>query len=1597
MVAPDPNYVSEVHPLYKELVPPSAVTDCVEGRITGSNDINLVLAKGDLLQIYMVYREAVENSDGKIEQVSRLSLFHECRVFGIIRSMGTIYKDRSGAQYLLLAFNDAKLSVLEWDSSLGSLETVSLHYYEIEELKKYSEITERHSTALRVDPQNRCAILWYYGTHLAILHFDKTNLDEKSLNSKEVFEQNRSRSIALKDIHSSIYHVLDIVFLNGYIEPTVAILFEPKQTWTGRLAHHRDSCAVVVVSLSMTLTNRTAQTYPVIFHAQNLPYNCESLVACPSATGGVLITSPNALIYLDYTNTPGLAVAVNAFYGVEAYYSHSEQSATGENLLYQQARVHDYKHLKLSLEQSQVVFVDPDTALIVLKSGDLCLFKLYPSTDESVGSGWSRRKPGAIKFLLERLPIRLSSPSTCRSCVRFLYDSFRDQRVLAGTSSFGSVESERCIRFFIGSSQANSQLVEFIWSDLEDGVKPAQVDEVKNEDDAWEMDEDDKLLYGNHASEVLMERGTLQQDGSGKLRNFKIRVTDEVFSSGSLRCITVGQPVYNAPDDNEKQFDRDNDLQDQNQELEIVACSGEEETGVGNLLLFQKSLRFNIDSSFNLESGAKQIWTFKLRGSEFDSFDNLCVINTEQRTLVFETSGQELNQVDYGDFMVEQPTVETGLLNAKTAIQICPYSVIVIDLENRIRLKTFSLKQLLEYGRKSQLNFKAAKIVSAQLFEQTFAILFDGGLLVVFKLDSETLHLEPIYKEKSVRCFSLFSSGDLDPRSFRSTSGEPKGDVDMDMGNLFDSGNVDEGPDEEELFLYSKGIDNHAGSQSVGVYDIPVLKGAQSCETEDNCLYLGILFSDSSLKITKVSVDPLRVFQSKPIVSECPFTIADSSSPNADLWQRDVDIDMVGIGPDVIEELLFVGLGRNQSCKALYMVLRTAKDKIVVYRCSVYSVDHSCSFLLFTRQNLTDSTTSVVDSPENGTDEANQLGEGQQLKRGNYTKKLKTFSKLGDPYIPYVRVNGASKFPTLPRTYEGVFVSGKHPRVLLLAVNLPTFSLKDSLRTENYFYERVATDERFCAPSVLKNVGHEYLRMHNCPSDGPIACFSAFHTPFCPFGFIYLSAHKKLRIARLPGHFDYTLNRPVCKRTFENKLFERIAYHHTSGTYVAVSTRNSPFVLATARYQAAVNAHTVEKGDAEPDKLEEVEKMDEQNVFMPLGAAYVLELISPRELESISEVSFDENEVVSSMACVSLTSKASVSGYDFFVAVGTSTMRGEDLSCRGKVYLYSVINIVPDPDRPFASCRLKQLASKEEKGPITALCDISGYLVTAVGQKVIISEFGNTEKIEGVAFMDIGLYTVSMSAVKGLLVVADVQNSVQFLGFQDEPPRLKLLGHDYQPLSCYSVQFLIQGSALLILVSDFFGNVTLLEYAPQDIDSELGKRLMKRSEFHVGPSITSMVRLVTRPPCGSSDKREGHFVLGCTTWGSVIAVVPLPAKSHSRLVLLTSRLVANLRPLAGLNPAGYRIVPLTRTQIARKLSRISIKPAVLAKSGVSQQMAQSIAIRLHRSSFTLDGDLLFTFLNLPKALQEELAKNVGADVETILLDLSMVDCSVNYF
>ena len=178
--------------------------------------------------------------------------------------------------------------------------------------------------------------------------------------------------------------------------------------------------------------------------------------------------------------------------------------------------------------------------------------------------------------------------------------------------------------------------------------------------------------------------------------------------------------------------------------------------------------------------------------------------------------------------------------------------------------------------------------------------------------------------------------------------------------------------------------------------------------------------------------------------------------------------------------------------------------------------------------------------------------------------------------------------------------------------------------------------------------------------------------------------------------------------------------------------------------------------------------------------------------------------------------------------------------------LYEVISVIPRADNPQTKHQLKHIFSTEEKQPVSAICAVNGYLLATIGTKILMYEMENDE-LNGVAFLDVNIYVTSISAIKNFILISDVYRSTWFVAFQEDPPKLELLGKDLYPVHVVGSEFLVGDNSLGMLISDDICNLHVMSYEPYSVQSQNGQRLLRRGEMNIGHQIQSFVPLRLRP------------------------------------------------------------------------------------------------------------------------------------------------------
>jgi cleavage and polyadenylation specificity factor subunit 1 len=289
------------------------------------------------------------------------------------------------------------------------------------------------------------------------------------------------------------------------------------------------------------------------------------------------------------------------------------------------------------------------------------------------------------------------------------------------------------------------------------------------------------------------------------------------------------------------------------------------------------------------------------------------------------------------------------------------------------------------------------------------------------------------------------------------------------------------------------------------------------------------------------------------------------------------------------------------------------------------------------------------------------------------------------------------------------------------------------------------------------------------------------------------------------------------------------------------------------------------------------------------------------------------------------------------------------------------------------------VAELKERGPISQIAVVMNVLSLCVGPRVILYKWDG-EKLTGCAFFDVQFYVVSMACVKNFVLLGDVYKGTHFLYWEPELNQLIFLGKDYYYQTIYSVEFLIDTPELNLIVTDEAGNLQLLTYSPQKVESRGGERLLPRADFHVGSRISRMCRLKLHSIKSQRQKNDWELIM------------PLEDEKDQKFMTVSGCIEGAISYLTSVDEMTYRRLYSLHTQLTFRISHLGGLNPRLFRTYRPQDRR-----RYNFNRNIVDGDLLWEFLQLDYHLQSKLAKNIGTSPNSIINNLLEMDISTRFY
>lgn len=586
---------------YTELLPPTGVTHALAVPFFSAAANNLVVVRTSLLQVFSllnVTRRAEngvpENGSARQDQfeTTKLVLEREYPLPGTVTDLSRvkILNSKSGGDAILLAFRNAKLSLIEWDPDRYGISTISIHYYERDDLTRSPWVPDLSScgSILSVDPSSRCAVFNFGIRNLAIIPFHQpgddlamdgydsdldgafdhgmgNTADASATSPQAIQEQHNGERRAdvahqtpyspsfvlpLAALEPSLLHPISLAFLYEYREPTFGILYSQIATSSALLHERKDVVFYAVFTLD--LEQRASTT---LLSVSRLPSDLFKVVALPPPVGGALLIGSNELVHVDQSGKTN-AVGVNEFARQVSAFSMADQS-----------------DLALRLEGCTVERLGASNGdlLLALSSGDMALVN-FRLDGRSVSGISVHRLPPHIGGGI------MGSAASCSACL--------------GNG-----------RLFFGSEDADSVLLG--WTPPSTGAKKHRPKAVNIADDLVDVSEEegsDDDVYEDDLYSTAPDmpangrRSSAETPASG---SYSFRINDKLTSISPLRDFALGKSSADVGS-------KEHDVAGVSSELELVASRGSDSGG--SLVVMKREVDPRIVLSMDTNS-ADCVWS----------------------------------------------------------------------------------------------------------------------------------------------------------------------------------------------------------------------------------------------------------------------------------------------------------------------------------------------------------------------------------------------------------------------------------------------------------------------------------------------------------------------------------------------------------------------------------------------------------------------------------------------------------------------------------------------------------------------------------------------------------------------------------------------------------------------------------------------------------------------------------------------------------------------------------------------------------------------------------------------------------------------------
>eukprot|EP00929_Paragymnodinium_shiwhaense_P007923 TRINITY_DN111848_c0_g1_i1.p1 TRINITY_DN111848_c0_g1~~TRINITY_DN111848_c0_g1_i1.p1 ORF type:complete len:1443 (-),score=280.36 TRINITY_DN111848_c0_g1_i1:120-4448(-) len=638
--------------VFQQLTRSTVIDACVVCPLTSPEATNLVVVKGDVLEVY-----DLQKKQGRLQFVCTCPLFGRPEALAAYRP-----KEGAAANLAIVLRRGTYLAALRFDHEFGSLHTCGQHL-----LAPATSSGDPAATAggggasssglslgfkpqICVDPEERCLTVRAAPDHLLVFAIDskeswRAEAGGAIVGGAAVAASNPHQFERLA-VHEDpergpglrtpfdfglralrLHHLQDIKFLPGYRQPTVACAGHKQPGWGGRISEaNLRTCSVSIVAIDLEKKDTS-----LVWVTHQLPHDVFNVIPLHPPVGGSLVLSKNAVFYVK-EHGPAFCQKLNP------------NADVGDELKGLQMETKDEGKLGVLLTGCSVAVLNPTTLLFSLQpTGRLWLAHLVLSSRDTVTDIiWT--SPATVTPAWDMLPMG-------------------DEHVFIAAASGGGV--------LLKLEPAKKKLPQ------------AQQAKKRLRTEGKELSEEFKGLLELH--ELLQEK-------SRSIPSYKFAPADEFVTFGSIKSLQ--QWVRDVDPDKEQEEGKDNEQPLSGTER-FICCSGAGARGA--MYIFQRAVPLELLTEFDLPHGGQfsAVWTFRQapeepvvagvkRSAEDDEDDaavalmreaaphRFVLISGTSRSMLLETT-EEIEEIPKSPLDLSAPTLCAGsVLQDRVIVQVTP-------------------------------------------------------------------------------------------------------------------------------------------------------------------------------------------------------------------------------------------------------------------------------------------------------------------------------------------------------------------------------------------------------------------------------------------------------------------------------------------------------------------------------------------------------------------------------------------------------------------------------------------------------------------------------------------------------------------------------------------------------------------------------------------------------------------------------------------------------------------------------------------------------------------------------------------------------------